>query len=86
MCSYGVSAVSIGGGERGGWMVYGTSLALGSIARSGASGGRRLGLTSTMSWWMLGSFWKMTEGDLVMRSCVNASEERMWGNLPLEFL
>ena len=65
MCSYGVSEVSKGSGERNGGMVNGTNLALGSIAESGASGGSRTmgqGLVSTMCWWRLGGFRKVTEG------------------------
>ena len=38
----GVSEVGAGAGERVGWMMNGPSLALGSIARPGACGGRDL--------------------------------------------
>ena len=42
MCSYGASEVSAGAGERVDGMVNGISLAPGSIAGSGTSGGGRI--------------------------------------------
>ena len=35
-------------------------------------------LVSTMSWQRLGGFRKVTDGDLVRRSWVDGSEERLW--------
>ena len=59
MCSYGVSEVSTGTGERVSGMVNETSLALGLLQGwepVGVAGlwGQRL--VSTMSWWRLGVF------------------------------
>ena len=72
MGSNGVSEVGAGAGEGVGGMVNVAGLALGSIAGSGVcGGGRSVGaekLVSTMSWWRLGDFFKMTEGGLVTRS------------------
>ena len=73
--------VRTGAGERVDGMVNWTSLASGSITGLRASeGGRITGwrLVSTMSWRRLGGFQKVTEGDLVRRSWVDGSMERIW--------
>ena len=57
----------------------GASLATGSVAGSGASGGGRImgGDLSTVIWQKLESLQKVTEGDLMRWSWVDGSKERM---------
>ena len=57
-------------------MVNGIGLTSESIARPGACGGWRL--VSTMSWWRLEGFRKVTEGGLLRRSWIDGSKERIW--------
>ena len=77
MCGDGVSNISAGVGG----MVNGTGITSRSIARSGAcGGGSSVGAESYVNNDLaeVGGFWKVTEEDLVRRSWVEGSEERIW--------
>ena len=76
----GVSDFSAGAGEGVGGMVNGAGLTLGSIARSGASGGGSAVGTETCVDNELAKVRGFSKGDrrVLVRSWVHGSEERIW--------
>ena len=77
----GVSDISAGAGEGVGGMVNGAGLTSESVVRSGASGGgSTVGAETHVDNELVKvrDFRKMTDRDLVRRSWVDGSEERIW--------